>query len=255
MLASLMFVTIAAAPARAAVLPQTPVAPVPTASTQTPAPAPAPAAPAPIVPIVSTIPVVAPMAAPAPNVEMTVPITPMVAQGQQPPPVARPGQTPPRPQPTPTTAPPMRPPTTPQPGQNTRPGRIVPTQNVRVEVTITDTFGSGGKKVVSMLIADNSSGQIRASNDINTPSGFRPISINVDASPSVLDNGRVYLNLSIQYVPDTSTMTAASSPKPATINESIALLVNDGKSTLISQSADPATDRRVTVEVTATVVK
>jgi hypothetical protein len=244
MLSSLMFVTIAIASARAAVLPQAPVAPVPAAPTQAPvAPVALPAGSTPIVPIVSSIPVVAPIAAP------------MVAQGQQPPPTSTP-----TPQSRPTTrppaAPPMRPATPPAPqGQTPRPSRAVPTQNVRVEVTITDTFGNGGKKIVSMLIADNSSGQIRSSNEIGTPNGFRPISINIDASPSVLDSSRIHLGLNVQYQPDTSMMSGTSSPKPATINESITLLVTDGKPTVISQSADPATDRRVTVEVTATVVK
>ena len=65
---------------------------------------------------------------------------------------------------------------------------------------------------------------------------------------------RIQLNLTIEYMPELSQNPTAN-VKPANINESLTVLVNDGKPTLLTQSADPATDRRVTVEVTATVVK
>jgi hypothetical protein len=42
---------------------------------------------------------------------------------------------------------------------------------------------------------------------------------------------------------------------PATLNEAVSVIVADGKAMQISQSADPRGDRRVAVEVTATVVK
>jgi hypothetical protein len=139
----------------------------------------------------------------------------------------------------------------------------VPTQNVKVDLTITDTFGAGTtKKTVTLLVADGWSGRVRSSNEVMVQLGgasmARPITINVDCTPIVRDN-RIQLNLTIEYVPELSSNNpVANGPrdsKPSTVNESLTVLVNDGKPTLLTQSADPATDRRVTVEVTATVVK
>ena len=49
----------------------------------------------------------------------------------------------------------------------------------------------------------------------------------------------------------------ADSEKTTTpsINESLTIYLEDGKSMVISQSADPATDRKVKVEAKATILK
>jgi hypothetical protein len=146
------------------------------------------------------------------------------------------------------------------PGQATtsvRPERI-PTQNVKVELTITDTFGGvPTKKTVTMLVADGWSGRIRSQTNIASDSGGYAIMINVDCTPTARDGGRIQLNLTFDYVPDMPLAPSGSTRivRPANINESMTVLVNDGKATMISQSADPGTDRKVTVEVMATVVK
>src|SRR4030095_7603157 len=78
----------------------------------------------------------------------TTPVAPAPAPG---PPAPTP---PPAPPPPPAPAPPA-------------PPRKLPTQNVRFDVTITDTFGTGpAKKTVSMLVADTRQGQIRSSMQI-----------------------------------------------------------------------------------------
>ena len=41
----------------------------------------------------------------------------------------------------------------------------------------------------------------------------------------------------------------------ATLNESVTLLLESGKGLAVTQSADPMSDRKVSVEVTATVLK
>jgi hypothetical protein len=43
--------------------------------------------------------------------------------------------------------------------------------------------------------------------------------------------------------------------QPAEIHESLSVVLQDGKPLLVSQSADPTTDRKVTVELMATVLK
>jgi hypothetical protein len=136
-------------------------------------------------------------------------------------------------------------------------------QNVRLELTITDSLGAGSatKKTVTMIVANEHNGRIRSSNDVRQQVSegswqFKPITINVDASPRIRADGRVQLGITLEYVPELPAAASASaSPRPATVNESLTVLLADGKPMLISQSADPSTDRRVTVEVTATVLK
>jgi hypothetical protein len=144
------------------------------------------------------------------------------------------------------------------------PARAVPMQNVKVEVIITDTFGgTPAKKTVSVLGLDGHTGRIRSSqnvgltNPMNGSISYNSIGINVDATPNIRPDGRVELQLSVSYTPQLNAVEPGgnSAQKPADINESMTTLLIDGKSTLLSQSADPQSDRKVTLEVTATVVR
>jgi hypothetical protein len=123
-------------------------------------------------------------------------------------------------------------------------------QNIRVEVTLTDSLQTEGpsKKTVTMMVVDNNGGQIRSQG----PSNY---SLNVDAMPHVRPDGRIYLSLSLFYVPEPGASASGTARTPATLNEAVSVILADGKPMLLSQSADPRGDRKVTVEVTATVVK
>ena len=220
----------------------------------------------PVLPVTPVEPAIAPVATISPVQVTTPPTPPAVALPVQPTTPAPPrqggrGAAPPAPG-----APVV-------PVAATVPPRVerIPTQNVKVDLTITDTFGTGTtKKSVTLLVADGWSGRVRSSNEVMVQVAGggpnvtvpRPITINVDCTPIVREN-RIQLNLTIEYMPElpagqgsgTQGNTTTRDAKPANINESLTVLVNDGKPTLLTQSADPATDRRVTVEVTATVVK
>ena len=41
----------------------------------------------------------------------------------------------------------------------------------------------------------------------------------------------------------------------ASLNEMLSLILESGKPTIVSQAADPTSDRKITVEVTATILK
>ena len=176
---------------------------------------------------------------------------------------AQQGQQPPPPPSQPATVPPGQQPQQPAPGRGgsiagQRGGRGTPTgepapaagrgmrnfglpdQNVRLDVTITDSAEKSQKKVVSMLMADGESGRIRSSNNVGV--------LNVDGNTRVASDGRIHVFITIEYMPDRSATTT-------NLNQSISLMVAAGKPTQISQSADPGTDRKVAVEITATVVK
>jgi hypothetical protein len=182
--------------------------------------------------------------------------------GQQAPPPARPSQTP---APTPPDQP-AGPPSAPYlPGANP--------SNVKLELTITDTYtGTPIKKTVSMLILNGRSGMIRTSNRLATGP---EVGLNVDAAAMIHQGGLITVRLTFEYTPaqgtviptsgTTEQMNAARSQlaekglsfgsQPAQLHESISVILQDGKPLLVSQSADPTTDRKVTVELTATVLK
>jgi hypothetical protein len=136
------------------------------------------------------------------------------------------------------------------------PAPPAPTTNIRIELTITDQRGTAApvSKIITMTMVDNGFGRIRTGGDVRTPLGFRPVTLNVDAQPRGLRDGKIRVDLTIEYRPTAAESDTEQSTTP-TINESIAVLLEDGKSVLISQSADPATDRKVKVEVKATILK
>jgi hypothetical protein len=128
-------------------------------------------------------------------------------------------------------------------------------QNVMLSITITDALNADiqNKKSVMMLIADGRSGQIRSS-------GSGAAVINVDARPQTQRDGRIYLQLTVEYQPELSNQQAQqlaqqTGVRLTTFTESLSLIVGDGKPVLASQSADPRSDRKVSLEVTATIVR
>jgi hypothetical protein len=182
-------------------------------------------------------------------------------QGQQTPPPARPSQTPP---PTPEAAMPPRAPSLPTANP----------ANVKLDLTITDTYtGTPVKKTVSLLILNGSSGMIRTSNRLASGSN---VGLNIDAAAVIQQGGLITVRVTFEYTPAQSpiatlgggtreqTETAikqlterglSPSSQPAELHESISVILQDGKPLLVSQSADPTTDRKVTVELMATVLK
>jgi hypothetical protein len=136
------------------------------------------------------------------------------------------------------------------------PPRPEPTMNIRLDLTITDQRGDTPpvSKTVTMTMLDTAYGRIRTSGDVRTPLGFRPVILNVDAEPKVHKDGRIRVNMTIEYRPTALEAESEKSTTP-TINETINVLLEDGKPLVISQSADPATDRKVKVEAKATILK
>jgi hypothetical protein len=135
--------------------------------------------------------------------------------------------------------------TAPRPTEPNLPMRA--SANIRVEVTISDAIGSTSpqKKTISMTIADRRMGRIRS---VRSAAAI----LNVDATPTIAEGNRVHLQLTLEYVPE---HTGEAPPRIATINEMISVVLENGKPMTISQAADPSSDRRVTVEVNATILK
>ena len=72
---------------------------------------------------------------------------------------------------------------------------------------------------------------------------------------TVRGDGRILVQLTIEYRPElTAQQTQQSgSSRVAGFSESLSVVVTDGKPMVASQSADPKSDRKVSVEITAAV--
>jgi hypothetical protein len=132
--------------------------------------------------------------------------------------------------------------------------------NVQIELTLTDQLGvnAAEKKTVSMIASSGSWGKIRSTGTIR-PEGDSPypVVLNVDARPFVSTDGPVQLELTFEYVPLKSTgdVKEGARQRPSGINQSQTVILQSGKPLIVSQAADPISDRKVVVEVKATVLK
>jgi hypothetical protein len=152
-------------------------------------------------------------------------------------------------------------PAQPAPDKPTEPAVQVPRTpaqlaNIRIELTITDQRGTqpAGPKTVSMLVADRFNGRIRTSGNARVGNAFQPIVLNVDALPEILKDGRIRVQVSLEYRAQTAEGTQEDN-QPANLTEAFSVILEDGKSLLVTQSADPATDRKVKIEMKATTLK
>jgi hypothetical protein len=143
--------------------------------------------------------------------------------------------------------------------------------NIRIEVSITDQVGNGpaAKKVVSMIVGDRQNTSIRSSASVpvkaQTISGgvtvpsysYRNVTINVDARPAVLykEPSKILVTFGLEYFPKPAVGIEEMEPGMASINERLGLIFESGKTIMVSQAADPTSDRKITVEVTATILK
>lgn len=138
--------------------------------------------------------------------------------------------------------------------------------NIKIEVSITDQTGNNNpaKKVVSMIASDRQSANVRssASVPVRNPANaaipnFRNVTINVDARPSIVprEPNKVLVSFGLEYLPKTAGTQEEMEPGMTSWSERLALVLESGKPMIISQAADPTSDRKITVEVTATILK
>ena len=129
--------------------------------------------------------------------------------------------------------------------------------NVRVEVMFSEqrSDASATPKTVTITTNDGQWGRVRSS--VSTAGyGFSPL--NVDARPEVLADGRVLLSVNIEYGEkrvQTGKEVQVGHITEATLSESVTLVLESGKGLAVTQSADPMSDRKVSVEVKATILK
>jgi hypothetical protein len=130
--------------------------------------------------------------------------------------------------------------------------------NVRIEITISEATGPGepARKLVTMILADRQSGSIRTSGWVRMTGERRDVVINVDARPILLRDNSVRVELGLQYQPAGSSQTATNTDVAQTgLNERLNTILESGKPLVVSQASDPASDRRISVEVKATILR
>lgn len=149
----------------------------------------------------------------------------------------------------------------PAPEAKAEKGPPTPLINVRVDVKIIDERGGqpATTKAVSLTVADRQNGWFRSSaegpgrpND-PMPAAFRLVPLNVDARPHV-DGSRIRLELGLEYNSIDASTEAKQYPK-LEIKQRLNLVLEDGKPMRVAQAADPLSDRRVSLEVTATILR
>lgn len=221
----------------------------------------------------------------APEAASSTFVTPQEQPPPPPPPPAPRGQV----TPAVPVAPQPRAQTPPPPGRlqgqmiNVRQGQMI---NVRIELTITDQTGTApaAKKTVLMTVADEERGSIRSSAQISRGGPVMTVPLSVDATPTVLSDNRIRLRLSLDYdvagalgagplgpgapgmvpgVPGGIPGGVGSDPEgkarderwSSQVRQSIGVVLASGVPLVVAQSADPHSDRRVMLEVKATILK
>ena len=127
--------------------------------------------------------------------------------------------------------------------------------NVKLELTITDQLGSAApvQKTVTLLVADLADGMIRSEGVLP---GYGAVQLHVDGWVQLMGEGKIRARIGLNYdLVDPKAKSAETQSQRTQIRESLNTVLDNGKPTVISQSADPVTDRKVTVEVKATIVK
>jgi hypothetical protein len=154
-----------------------------------------------------------------------------------------------------TTAPPPPPPA-PAPPAPRREGQPI---NIRVDTTISESGGNAPpvKKTVTAVAGDGFDASVREMATMPAAPAAPPVgptSLNVDASPTILSSGKIRVRVTLQYA------AGQGQPSPeqrirTDIRQTLVLNLENGKPLVISEASDPLSDRHVTVEVTATILK
>jgi hypothetical protein len=139
-------------------------------------------------------------------------------------------------------------------------------------VTISEQTGTSPvlRKTVTVVTGEGVQGFVRSQ---ATFFGNPTVPLNVDVEPVVLPDGKIRLGLGVQYdlpapptvVTDSASGRPVESPNNVRsalgnltrteIRQNLRVVLDSGKPLMVSQSADPVGDRKVTVEVVATILK
>jgi hypothetical protein len=129
--------------------------------------------------------------------------------------------------------------------------------NVQVDVTVSDQVGTAGPVVrtISATAADGERSSVRSETNVKTATGFQRISLALDVKPRVAGPNKVRAEIGL----NTDAVTTEGAAKDVTaipasrVTQSVVL--ESGRTVVLSQTTDPLTDRRTTIEVKATILR
>jgi hypothetical protein len=156
---------------------------------------------------------------------------------------------------------PAKPAPAPAPEMPRRPMILPAVPNVRVDLTIIDQAGSETpvKKTLSVIAASGSGGSVRSKVTVAVPTmegspvklRYEDLPLNVDVRPEIAENGLIRTRLILNYETVRTAAGGGGGVRSVVTVDQTMMLVN-GKPMIVSQSADAATDRKVSVEMKAT---
>jgi hypothetical protein len=145
--------------------------------------------------------------------------------------------------------------------------------NIKIEVSITDQSGTNppARKVVTMIASDRQPTNVRSTASVPiktaafsgpgvpaTSYTYKTVQINVDARPAIVQKepNKVSVNFGLEYLPTSRVSDQEGTEAGLTSwNERLSVILESGKPMVISQAADPTSDRKISVEITATILK
>jgi hypothetical protein len=146
--------------------------------------------------------------------------------------------------------------------------------NVRIDATVIESHGDQvtGRKVLTITLVDGEWGSVRSTQQVpfqargsNTYS-YQMAPLNMDAKALLRDDGRIRVSLTLEYRGAPSEAETSPGPAPGTvittggavdqgIKQTVTVVLESGTPLIVAQSADAVGDRRVALEVKATVLK
>ncbi len=166
-------------------------------------------------------------------------------------------------------------PVPPRPSAQAGTGSLPRSNNIQLDVAITDTAsGQTEPKHIRILLRSGGFGSIRTVGSVATPravsgiilaqgeappalqeTGYSPVELALDASVTAVGSDLVEAVVTFTYAapPQPAGPLASVRGEPTKVDERMTVLLHSGRPMLVSRSADPVTNRTVTVELTATI--
>src|SRR3954468_24776798 len=146
--------------------------------------------------------------------------------------------------------------------------------NIRIDATVIESHGEQvtGRKVLTITLVDGERGSVRSAQQVPfQPKGsagysYRAAPLNMDALAVLRDDGRIKVALALEYRGAPSDPETSPGPAPNTvvttagtmdegIRQNVTVVLESGTPLGVAQSANAIGDRRVALEVKATILK
>ncbi|ODS53652.1 MAG: hypothetical protein ABS36_13590 [Acidobacteria bacterium SCN 69-37] len=131
-----------------------------------------------------------------------------------------------------------------------------PAANVQLDIVITDTIsGKPEAKTLTLVMRSGGRGSVRTTGSVMQRDRNFPVPVRmaIDARVTLVEPDLVDTYLTFEYQAASTADGDTPNASPAEVTEQVQTYVRSGRRVLVSRSADPVTNRTVTVELTATV--